>query len=179
MKMDVIVVSGPPGSGSTSVSKLLAEKLGYRYFVPGKIHKDIAGKKNETDSALAAWRSAEGSSDEFHRSLDKLQIDEAKKGKVVICGKLAIHFLKDISDCKVWLDIPLEVRAKRTAERDGIPFEEALKKISERQEIERKEWKRIYGFDYFYQREIADYILDSSGMTLKETVDRILSFVRD
>jgi len=178
MRDDVIVVSGPPGSGSTSVSKRLAERLGYRYFVPGKIHKGLVKSENETDSALKAWDTDKGSSEEFHKSLDKMQIDEAEKGKVVICGKLAIHFLEDISDKKIWLDVPLVVRAKRTAERDGISEDEALDKIERRQNIERREWKRIYGFDYFYQKDLADFVVDSSELTLEETVDEILKLIK-
>ena len=56
--------------------------------------------------------------------------------------------------------------------------EEAKKEIEERENIERAEWKRIYGFDYFYQKEIADLVLDSSGLTLEQTVDKILEFVK-
>lgn len=174
----VIVVSGPPGSGSTSVARELAKRLRFRYFVPGKLQKKLGKSEWESKAALQAWSTKKGGSRKFHENLDKLQIKEAKKGDIVMCGKLSIHFLKDISDCKVWLDVPLKMRAQRTAKRDGISVKEAMKEISERQRIERREWKRIYGFDYFYQKKIADFVFDSSGLTLGQTVNKIMKFVK-
>lgn len=174
----VIVVSGLPGSGSTSVAKELAKRLRFRYFVPGKVEKKLGKSKKESKAALEGWRTKRVKSKKFHESLDKLQIKEAKKGNIVVCGKLSIHFLKDVSDYKVWLDVPLGVRAKRAAKRDGISVKRAMEEIRERQNIERREWKRIYGFDYFYQKRIADLVLDSSELTLKQTVDKIFKFVQ-
>lgn len=174
----VIVVSGPPGSGSTSVAKELAKRLHFSYFVPGKVEKKLGKSKKENKAALEGWKTKRGKSKKFHESLDKLQVKEAKKGNIVVCGKLSIHFLKDMSNCKVWLDVPLKVRAKRAAKRDGISVKKAMEEIRERQKIERREWKKIYGFDYFYQKRIADLVFDSSKLTLKQTVDKILKFVK-
>ena len=174
----VIVVSGPPGSGSTSVAKELAKRLHFSYFVPGRLHKKLGKSKKESEAALEGWHTKKGISRKTHEERDRLQLKKAKKGNIVICGKLSIHFLKDVSDCKIWLDVPLNARAKRTAERDRISVKEAMEQIRKRQAIERKEWKKIYGFDYFYQEKIADFVIDSSGLTLKQTVERILKFIR-
>ncbi len=176
-KKTVIVVSGPPGSGSTSVAKKLAKSLKFRLVVLGKLQKILGRSKTESKAALESWITKKGSSRKTHEDRDRMQVEEAKKGRVVMCGKLSIHFLKDISDCKIWLDVPLKVRAERSARRDNISVEEAKKLIYERQEIERREWKKIYGFDYFYQKDIADFVIDSSDLTLKQTVDEILGFI--
>lgn len=176
-KKTVVVVSGPPASGSTSVAKEVAKRLGMRFFIPGKLQKQLGESKLESEACIEAWKTKEGSSEKFHKNLDEMQTDIAKEGNVVLCGKLSIHFVKDLSDCKVWLDVPLDIRAKRAAERDNMPVEDAKRQIKEREDIERKEWKRIYGWDYFYQKDIADLVLDSSELTLEETVDKILEFI--
>jgi cytidylate kinase len=176
-KKTVVVVSGPPASGSTSVAKEIAKRLGFRFFIPGKLQKKLGESKLESKAAIEAWKTKEGISEKFHKNLDEMQTDIAKEGNVVLCGKLSIHFVKDLSNCKVWLDVPLDVRAKRAAERDNMPVNEAKRQIKERENIERREWKKIYGWDYFYQKDIADLVLDSSEMTLKETVDEILEFI--
>ncbi len=177
MKNLVIVVSGPPGVGSSTIAKILAKKLKLRYFSPGKIFKSHA-RAPEAKAALDVWKTDFGKSSETHKNLDEGQIEIAKKGGVVICGKLSIHFLKDLADYKIWIDAPIEVRAKRAAGRDKVPIENTLKQIKEREDAERSEWKKIYGFDYLDLKNSADIIVDNSKLTPNETVQRILSFIR-
>lgn len=177
VKKLVIAISGPPGVGTSSVAKELAKKLKLRYLSPGKIYKSYLNEK-EAKAALDFWKTSFGSSKELHKSLDKNQIEEAKKGNIVICGKLSIHFLKDVADFKIWLEAPIETRAKRTSERDRISYEKALRQIGEREKIERKKWKKIYNFDYFDQKKLADIIIDSSRLTLEQTVNKILNFIK-
>jgi cytidylate kinase len=52
----VIVVSGPPASGSTSVAKEVAKRLGFRFFIPGKLQKKLGESKLESKAAIEAWK---------------------------------------------------------------------------------------------------------------------------
>jgi len=174
----VVAISGPPAVGSTSVAKLVAKRLGLPLLVVGKLQKKLVRTKNESKAALLSWRTKYGSSRRTHTTRDMMQVERARRGNVVICSKLAVHFLRDITPYKIWLAAPLRVRARRAAERDGTDVKETFKEISEREKIERREWKRIYGFDYFDQRRYADLVIDSSKLTLKQTVDRIVKFVK-
>jgi len=177
MKKIVITVSGPPGAGSSTISKLLAKRFKLKYFSPGMVQKKLAREKNQTKAAVKTWEMKLVKTKKYHHDLDKMQIDVAKKGNVVICGKLSIHFLKDLADHKIWLNVPLEERAKRAVGRDGIPFEEAKRLLAERQKTERKEFKRIYGFDYLKQKLDADFVIDSTGMTPEQTTNKIIEFI--
>ncbi len=178
MRKLVIVISGRPGAGSSTISRLIAKKLKLKYFSTGLVHKGISKTKKESLAALQAWNTKYGSSKRFHKNLDKLQVKVAKKGNVVITGKLAIHFLKKYSKYKIWLDVPLKVRARRTAHRDKIPYRKALKEVAEREKIERKNWKKMYGIDYFALGKDADFIIDTSKLKIGQSVHRILKFIR-
>ncbi|HKZ45522.1 MAG TPA: cytidylate kinase family protein [archaeon] len=177
MKVLVIAVSGPPGSGSTTISKMVAKKLKLSYYSPGEAFKNFS-KKKESEAALEVW-SKFGESKDFHeKNFDNIQMEMAKKGNIVICGKLSIHMLYDIADYKIWIESDLSTRAKRTAERDDVPFDQALEEISKREKVERENWKKIYGFDYFDQKKSADFFLENSKLTAKEAVDKILDFIK-
>jgi len=172
----VIAISGPPGAGSSTISMLLAKKLKLRYLSPGKTYKSFLDEK-EAEAALDFWKTKFGSSKKLHHDLDNEQIKEAKKGNIVICGKLSVNFLKNLSNCKVWLDVPLKIRAQRTAKRDNIPVKTAQKQILERQNLERKKWKDMYGFDYFNQKKQADMVLKGGKLKAEETVRRIIDYI--
>ena len=179
MKKHVVVISGPPGSGNTTVAKKLAKKLRMKFFSVGLYYKKISDKKNQSEAAFDLWKTKYGSSEKLHNHMDKMQIELAKKGNIVIESKIGIHFLKKFSKFKIWLDIPLKTRAERAAKRDKMEINDALKKISEREDIERHEWKRMYNFDYFDQKYEADLVLDSSNLTPTQTVNKILKFVKE
>jgi len=180
MKKITIAISGPPGAGTSSIAKEVAKKLKIKYFSPGKIQKSYAKTSKESLAALKVWQTELGRSEKFHRDvLDKKQVEVAEKGNVVICGKLSIKMLENLADYKIWIDTSLKVRAKRAAKRDKISVKDAIKLLSERENIEREEWKKIYGFDYFDQMRIANLVVDNSRLTLEQAVNKILRFIKN
>jgi cytidylate kinase len=171
-----IVISGPPGAGSSSVARALAKKLGLEHFSPGKVFKSHSEAR--TMRALRVWGTKTGKSKEFHRKIDEEQAEKARKGNIVICGKLSVFLLRDVADLKVWIDSPLEIRARRVARREGISVFKALEKVKKREEIERREWKKMYGFDYFDSKKFADLVIDSSRKNQEEIAEEIAKFVK-
>jgi len=172
-----IVISGPPGSGSSKASLALAKRLGLNYFSTGDLFKSYS--KERKNRALDIWNSNFGKNREFHKELDNYQKEKAKKGNIVICGKLSIFLLKDLVDFKVWIESPLKVRARRIAKREDIPMIKAIDQIKKRENIERREWKRMYDFDYFDSKNLADLVIDSSEKSIEEIVEEILESMKN
>lgn len=176
--MTVIVVSGKPGSGSTTISKKLAKKLNLDFFSSGLWFKQQFNNsletKNETSSSLKGWHSEKGKSKDLHNKLDRLQRTIASKGDIVIDSKLGIHMLGDVADIKIWLEAPLSVRAARYSKRSENDIDTSIRELEEKEIAERTNWKNIYGFDYFSQRDKADLIIDTTDKSVDDIVDHII-----
>lgn len=172
--MVVIAISGMPGAGTSTIAKKLAKKLKLKYFSPGEYFKSHAKEKAQIDNVLKVFESGKGKSKKFHKQIDQMQIDLAKKGNVVVCGKLSIIMLKGLADYKIWLDCSIEERARRAAKRDKISFQAALKKTKERERLEVAEWKKDYGLDYRKQKKMSEIVVDSTKLKENETLDYLL-----
>ncbi len=180
MKKLIVVISGLPGAGSSTVAKAVAKKLKLKLFSAGDLHKKMfeGWKNKEAMAALEVWKTEKGASEKTHKDRDKLIAEIAKERDIVICAKLGIHFLKKLSKYKIWLDAPIKIRAERSSKRDNVPIDEVLKQLSIREDMERANWKRIYGFDYFDQKKGADLAIDTSNLTVDQTVEKILKFIK-
>ena len=169
--MVVVVVSGQPGCGNSTVAKLVAKRLKLKHFSVGDYNKKHAKGRTETDKSIAMWDPKRGTK-KFHNKSDALARKKARQGNIVIDAKLGIRMIK--SDFSVWLKAPRTVRAKRYAKRGRTSFKEAMKKLKEKERLERKNFKKIYGFDYFSQEKKADIVINTSNKIPKKIVDLII-----
>lgn len=199
--MATIAISGLPGSGSTTLARLLSIKLKCSYFSAGQLWKDVAqgslenqsyfnlfkeltGRRNisllkissfsKGSAAVKLWKTDLGRNSAFHQAIEELQQELLDLGNIIIDGKLSIHMLKN-PDLKVWLSGSLDARASRTSQRDNISYREARKLLKEREELHRNEWQKIYGFDYLIQQKEADLVIDSTEKTPEEIADLIVA----
>ena len=132
---------------------------------------------------MRIWKSQAGKKLQFtkkgeHNYIEELQISMAKSGSIIIEGKLSIRFLKDYADIKVWLKAPVEVRAKRVSKRDGIPYKKALAVLKEKERLERQNFRKIYGFDFFELEKEADIVIDTQAKSPKKVVAEILAHMQ-
>ncbi len=173
-----IAIGGDTGAGSSTVGRLLAKRLNSKFFSVGDLFKKLSKKKakGETLRAIKTWEDV-GKKKEFHEKLDRLQRRIAKKGNCVICAKLSPWVLKDIADYRIWITANFVTRARRVAERDGIPLEEAKKLLRKKERLEREEWRRIYGIDFASLKSLCEIVVDSSKLSQGEIVERILKAI--
>lgn len=166
-----IAISGKSGCGNSTVSRMVADRLGLRLV-------------NYTFRALAAERGM--SFEEVRRQaehdtsldvyLDKRQVELARNGDCVLGSRLAVWLLED-ADLKVYLTAPLSVRAARIQRREGGSFQEVLRKTRARDERDRNRYLQLYGIDN-NDFEFVDLVIDTQHIQPEEVAERIVSAAR-
>jgi cytidylate kinase len=170
--MVVITISGLPGSGTTTVSKIIAKRLKLRYVDAGGIFRKLADDYNMD---LADFGKYATENSDIDKELDQKQLEIAKEGKVIIEGRLAGWFLdyKEVPAFKVWLDAPLEIRADRVMRREKKPIEIIEKEIIAREKSEKDRYKKIYNFS-LSDLSIYNLVIDTTDYQPEEICDVII-----
>ncbi len=171
----IIAVSGLHGTGKSSISKKIAERLKLEYYSTGNAFREFAEKMNMT---LEEFSEYVEKNPEIDKDLDTRIVDIAKKGNIVAESQLSGYLLENIADYKILLKCPLSIRVKRMAERDSTDYEEKLKETEFREKSELERFKLLYNIDLSDEnraKKIFDLILDTKNLTIEETVHKILS----
>ena len=165
-----ITVSGLPGSGTSTLSKLLAECYDLELISSGEIFRRMA---RERGMSLAEF----GALAERDPSID-LDIDKNQKAiihsreNIILESRLAGHMAQGRSDViKIWIKAPLLTRVKRIQRREKtISFDEELKKTVESERSETLRYKNYYGID-ITDLSIYDIVIDSEKWNQYQTLD--------
>ncbi|MFH0943276.1 MAG: cytidylate kinase family protein [Candidatus Beckwithbacteria bacterium] len=198
MKYRNVTISGLPGSGSSTLARSLAKKLGWEYFGGGEFMRQYAIEKGLFNKELKIHHLATVYGDDFDRKVDYGMRDwlKEKSGRVVdswLSGFVAQGVkgtLKVLMFCS--MD---ELRIDRLVNRDGISIEEAKKHIFEREEKNLGKWTRLYGKEWrlwvpkssqgfrrgkyfdFYHPSLYDLVIDTYSLDrdscLKKTLEAL------
>jgi cytidylate kinase len=150
-----LTISGLPGSGTTTVAKLLSQELAMELISAG-VRRIAKEKKLQLDqfSELAE------NNDEFDRQIDEMQGEEAMKRENVIIESRLSGFFVPKADLKIWLKAPSEIRAGRIGGREGIAYKDALSAMKDRERSEYKRYEQYYGIN-LDDLAIYDLVIDS------------------
>lgn len=169
-----VVVNGDLGSGKTTVSTLLARRLGVRRISVGDLYRSMAAQRGMT--ALQINLHAE-LDDKIDHYVDQLQADIATSGEqLVVDSRLAWHFFGDA--LKVHMIVDPAVAARRVLARPAsdveryATVEEARQRLASRSGSERTRFITRYGVDKTDLRNY-DVVCDSTSASPEEIVERI------
>ena len=173
-----ITISGKPGSGKSTIAKLVAENLNLKHYSIGDIMREMAKEKNILLIELS--KQAE-QNPEIDKILDKKSEEIGKKeGDFIMDTRLGFHFIPD--SIKIFLDVSLDEGAKRIFKdkREGEKtktLEELKFQIKRRIDSEEKRYLEYYHL-YVNNADNYDLIVDTTKLTIEEAVNRILEFIK-
>jgi predicted cytidylate kinase len=168
----LITISGVPGSGKTTVARLVARELGLEHIYAGEIFRRQA---EERGIPLAEYLRMAETDDSIDRDLDTQMFRRAAEGHAVLEGRLAAYMAEraGMPALKVFLDASEAVRAERIAGREGGATAERLREIQAREASDRRRYRQIYGVDY-HERSRYDLVMSTDERTPEELARAIV-----
>jgi predicted cytidylate kinase len=174
--MTTITISGTPGSGKTTVSRILEKELGLKYVYSGDVFRDMAKKYNMSLEDFGKYCEKHRDVDQ---KLDDYQLEMLRKGNVIVEGRIAgwIAHRNSIPALKVLIDTDVETRAKRVVNREKGDAKKRKKEIVTREKSEAARYKKYYDID-LKDKSIYDVVIDSGSKTPEEIADIIIKKIK-
>jgi cytidylate kinase len=170
----LVTISGPAGSGKSTAAAALAESLGYDHVSGGDIFRDLAAERGL--SPLELNRQAE-EDDAIDRDLDRrLRETAATRNDLVLESRLAGWMAGEHADFRIWLDAPLEIRARRIAEREDKSIDLAREETGARARSEARRYAEYYGID-IEDLSIYDLVLNTARLDPDGVVEAIVTIL--
>jgi predicted cytidylate kinase len=169
-----ITISGPIGSGKTTVAQLLADRLNLPYLVSGMVFRDMAKRLG---LSLAEFGRLAESDPRYDRMIDDAYLENARRTEdIILEGRLAGHMLTraGIDALRVYLDAEPRARAERVAEREGKDPDAVLAEMLEREASEVKRYRAYYDID-ITDMSVYDLVVDTTDISPEEVAARIVA----
>lgn len=169
----LIALSGPPGSGKSTVGLEVSKRLKIPFISAGDLFRKMA---KERSIPLDDFSKLAEENHEIDRLIDSRQLELAMSHRnAIIDGRLAAF--KIPADLKILLLAPAEARAARIARREHKPFDQALKETKEREISEQKRYKQIYNIDV-RDYSAYDLIINTEKFDQKGVVEIVLASIK-
>lgn len=176
-----IVISGWPAVGKTTIAGELAKEFGLSHYNGGDILKMLAAETGySTDTTKSDWWDTleakkfmgERKRDStFDKKVDGKLSEILKNENAVITSYTLPWLVSDERIIKFWLKGSPHNRAKRMANRDKIPIEQAEKIVDMRDGENKEIYHSLYGFVFGDDLSVFDYALNTDRLSLDALVE--------
>lgn len=196
----ILTISGTPGSGKSTIAKIMIEKLQAKKMLVeriyvGGIRRELAKKKGMTLEQLNEYAKTHPEMDvdvdlaAAAEAREKAQGGPEGSNKIVIVeGRTQYHFLPE--SIKIYVKCDFEEGAKRIwkdmqnaltrAERnegDINSLEEAKRDLVQRQNNDAERYQKYYGVNPYDETQY-DLVVDTTRITAGEATERILDYLK-
>jgi cytidylate kinase len=176
----LITVSGPPGSGTSTLSDKLQHEFNFELVNGGDIFRQIATDRGITLAELTELSEEDESIDrELDERLKQILIDHQNGDRtpegdgLIVESRLAGWHGNSIVDLSVYLTAERECRYNRTTGRA-----ESLAELRRREQSESERYMKYYGADMNYQA-IYDICINNTYLSPDGVFQSVAKLVQD
>ncbi len=167
-----IAISSKSGCGNTTVSTMVAEKLGFKLI-------NFTFRQLSAEKGIEFWQFCKMAEedDNIDRELDRRQVEMAMAEQNCVLGSRLAIWMLEKADLKVYLEASAATRAGRVHKREGGSLEDRIRETEGRDMHDSARYKRIYGIDN-NDTSVADLVIKTDDKTPEEIVSIILEKVK-
>lgn len=173
-----ITISGPPGSGTTSLAQYLSLKHNFELVSAGEVFRSLAQEKGMD---LAAFGRLAETDPVVDRMIDDRQKEIGEsRNNIIIEGRLA-GWMVENADLKIWVKASAHCRAERIADREGLNHTDAIELTVEREACEAGRYLEYYQID-IHDLSPYDLIISSEKWGKEELgaiVDTAINLIKN
>jgi len=166
--VNIIAISGKSGCGNTTISKRIADRLGYE-----KVNYTFRKLAEEHEMSFEQLLIDSSHTEKYDKELDQKQVEMARKRNSILASRLAIWLMKDEA-ITVYLNASFETRIKNILIREkNKSKEEVIAFNRERDSNDHIRFMNLYKInndDYSF----ADIIIETDNKGLDEIENEIL-----
>lgn len=170
MRFKNVAISGDIGTGKTTLSKKLAEKLGWKRVHAGEFFRNW----HETHNIPLS------DTKEIPPELD-MKIDFGFKDQMknqedtIFESRLAGWLAKDFKNTfKILCITDFEVAAKRASQRDNLPIEDEKEEMKKRATALKEKFKILYDVDDYLDPKYFNLVLDTTNTSPDQALEIVL-----
>lgn len=171
-----VTVGGLPGTGTTTLCKLLQQRLGLPYMYAGALFREEARRRGLSLAEFGALCQKDPAIDV---ALDDRQEFLLRKGGLIMEGRLSgwIAQRRRLPALKVWVVCDEPERLRRIVDRDGGTLKEQADATWAREQSEQDRYRRYYGVD-LKDTSFYDVVLESTHQTPEQLADKVEAAAR-
>ncbi len=170
LKYRNIAISGDSGTGTTTLAKNLAEKLGWKYFNTGQVVRAWYQEHN------IPLEEATKIPEELDRQFEATGQERMKsESGLVFEARLAGWLSKDFPDVlRILCVADEETRMQRVARRENMTLEEARHKTNKRSQELQEKFEKLYGVKDTFDPQYFEIIIDTGKLNAQECQQAVL-----
>ena len=143
-----VTISGPPGSGTSTLVAKIAESRGWRSMNGGDVFREEARSRGLSVEELSSVAKQDSDVDVHLDNLLKKRMSSPDSPEIVesrLSGWWAHK--KELECLRVWVSVSDQERARRIQKREGGEFSDCLERSQQRQEDDMARYSSLYGID--------------------------------
>ena len=172
-----VTISGPPGSGTSTLVEKLSSELNWTSLNGGEVFREEAKNRDISVEELSNIAKSNLQIDITLDDLLKKKMHSEDSPDIIesrLCGWWASEL--ELNCFRIWISVSDEERAKRIQKREGGKYEDCLIRSRKRQMDDKERYQTLYGIDL---DDLSPYnlIIDADEMDADEVFELVFSSI--